>query len=86
MNLVIDMATHGSSMVPSNCSLVDSRRDESYSTRGKKKQKAPLEYSSSSSFAQSFSDFSINDSYKSSQHYPSSFSISSFQCIPSKCK
>jgi hypothetical protein len=48
---------HDNNAVPSN-----SRRSESNSKRGKRKQKITWEDSSSSNIEQSFSDFGINDS------------------------
>ncbi|KAK2416184.1 hypothetical protein QL285_038601 [Trifolium repens] len=57
----------------SDGSLLNSGGDVSHSRRGKRKQNVPLEdsSSSSSSFAQSFSDFGIGDSSQiSQQSYP----------------
>lgn len=58
-------------MAPSDSSLPGSRRGGSHSGRGKRKQNVSLEDSSSSSIAQSFSDFGIDNSSQSSQQsYP----------------
>ncbi|KAK2423412.1 hypothetical protein QL285_033866 [Trifolium repens] len=58
----------------SDGSLLNSGEDVSHSRRGKRKQNVPLEDSSSSSIAQSFSDFGIGDSSKNSQQsYPPFF-------------
>ncbi|WJX45688.1 hypothetical protein P8452_32550 [Trifolium repens] len=55
----------------SDGSLLNSGGDVSHSRRGKRKQNVPLEDSSSSSIAQSFSDFGIGDSSQiSQQSYP----------------
>ncbi|KAJ1443313.1 Zinc finger, BED-type [Sesbania bispinosa] len=60
---------NGGDMVPSDSSFPSNRRGQSQSGRGKKKQNIPPE-DSSSHIAQSFSDFSIDESSQSSQYYP----------------
>ncbi|KAI5383807.1 hypothetical protein KIW84_070963 [Lathyrus oleraceus] len=60
--------------------LIETRGNVSQSGRkGKRKQNVPLEYSSSSSIAHSFSDFRIGDSAQSSQQsYPPVYQYSYF--------
>lgn len=60
--------------------LIETRGNVSQSGRkGKRKQNVPLEYSSSSSIAHSFSDFGIGDSAQSSQQsYPPVYQYSYF--------
>ncbi|KAK7258379.1 hypothetical protein RIF29_23953 [Crotalaria pallida] len=67
-NLIVDF-TAMPDTVPSG-SVGGSRRGESSeSRRGKKKQNVTLEDSSSSNLAQSFSDFSLDETSQSSQGY-----------------
>ncbi|OIW21926.1 hypothetical protein TanjilG_15055 [Lupinus angustifolius] len=66
---LFDVTSSRSGMVHSSDSFNDSNRIESQSRRGKKKQNITLEDASSSSLAQSFSDFSIDETSQSSQGY-----------------
>ncbi|KAF1893136.1 hypothetical protein Lal_00015567 [Lupinus albus] len=64
---LIDVTMHRSGMVHSSDSFNGNSRTESRSRKGKKKQNITLEDASSSSIAQSFSDFSIDETSQSSQ-------------------
>ncbi|KAF1881827.1 hypothetical protein Lal_00042536 [Lupinus albus] len=66
---LIDVTMHRSGMVHSNDLFNGNSRTESQSKKGKKKQNITLKDASSSSIAQSFSDFSIDETSQSSPHH-----------------